>query len=116
MALLRTLACFLLAAAFPAGGQPIITTVVGGGVGDGAPKQNMLISTPMGLLADPDGVIWIADPAQSRARRVTPAGIASTQAGNGNYWQPGSPEWDVSWRVPIRNPRSFARMANGNML
>src|SRR5277367_3302532 len=60
-----------------------ISTVAGGGnppypsVGDGGPATQAFLSEPEGLATDGTGDLFIAE---SRLRKVTPAGIISTVA------------------------------------
>ncbi len=63
----------------------IVTTVAGNGTsgysGDGGPATNAQIS-PEALAVDGAGNLYISD--HSRVRRVSPDGIITTVAGNGN--------------------------------
>ncbi len=66
----------------------IITTVAGIGVdgfnGDGGPASVAQLSNPNALCFDKFGNMFIGDHGNYRVRKVTPAGIISTFAGNGN--------------------------------
>ena len=68
----------------PAG---IITTVAGNGLlgfsGDGGPATSAQLSGPSGVASDASGNLYIADRDNHRIRKVTPAGIITTVAGNG---------------------------------
>jgi len=68
----------------PAG---IITTIAGNGTGsfggDGGPATSAQLSRPSGIALDPAGNLFIADSANSRVRKLTPAGIITTVAGIG---------------------------------
>ena len=69
----------------PAG---IITTVAGGAVlpiysGDGGPAVGAGIFLPGGVAVDSAGNLYIADIGNNRIRKVNPAGVMSTVAGNG---------------------------------
>jgi uncharacterized protein (TIGR03437 family) len=68
----------------PAG---IITTVAGKGTagysGDGGQAINSELNSPHGLGVDGLGNLYIADTNNYRIRKVTPAGIITTVAGNG---------------------------------
>ncbi len=66
----------------------LINTIAGTGVngfsGDGGPALSARLSTyPGGLALGPDGSLYIADTGNARVRRVSPDGIISTVAGNG---------------------------------
>ena len=68
----------------PAG---IISSFVGNGrfrfVGDGGPATSAALNYPSSVAADTSGNIFFTDPFNARIRKVTPAGIISTVAGNG---------------------------------
>ena len=68
----------------PAG---IITTVAGNGVaafgGDGGPATSAALNSPLSVAVDAAGNLFIADRNNQRIRKVTPAGIITTVAGNG---------------------------------
>jgi hypothetical protein len=71
-----------------------ITTVVGGGspadgVGDGGPATAAALSNVAGIAYAPDGTLWISDQYGQRIRKVSPAGIITTAAGDGNYGDSG---------------------------
>ncbi|MEI9811689.1 MAG: hypothetical protein WDO18_03010 [Acidobacteriota bacterium] len=72
----------------------IITTVAGSGgtgtfAGDGGLATNAKLFSPHGVAADAAGNVYIADTSNYRIRKVTPAGIITTVAGNGNLTIPG---------------------------
>jgi uncharacterized protein (TIGR03437 family) len=70
----------------PAG---IITTVAGDGSpgfsGDGGPATNAQLAGAYGIAVDSTGTLFIADPLNSRVRRVSRDGIITTVAGNGTF-------------------------------
>lgn len=59
----------------PAG---IITTLAGGGAGDGLAATSATLSDPRGVVADASGNVFIADCGNSRVRKVDPTGVIST--------------------------------------
>src|ERR1017187_7465069 len=68
----------------PAG---IITTVAGTGIPaysvDGGPATNAKLSGPTSVALDRAGNLYIADAVNLRVRKVSPAGVITTVAGNG---------------------------------
>jgi uncharacterized protein (TIGR03437 family) len=65
----------------------IITTIAGVGIagfsGDNGPATAARLNAPHGVGVDTQGNVYIADTTNYRIRKVTPAGIISTVAGNG---------------------------------
>jgi hypothetical protein len=62
----------------------VITTVAGGGVGDGQPATTAPVYFPQGVAVDSSGNIYIADTDNDRVREVNHAtGLISTVAGTG---------------------------------
>lgn len=68
-------------------GGGIITTVAGDGTagfgGDGGLATSAQLNTPVGVVADAQGNLYIADSNNHRIRRVDPAGVITTVAGDG---------------------------------
>jgi hypothetical protein len=64
-----------------------ITTVAGTGVagssGDGGPAAAATLGEPWGIAFSPTGDVYVADHANHRVRRITPAGTIHTVAGTG---------------------------------
>ena len=56
----------------------------GGFGGDGGPATAARLHFPMGIAFDADGNLYIADQNNHRARKISPDGIITTFAGNGN--------------------------------
>jgi hypothetical protein len=69
--------------------------------GDGGPAASALLNSPCGVAVDSAGNLFIADSGNHRIRKVTPDGIITTVAGNGNegYGGDGSPaaSAQLSW-------------------
>jgi sugar lactone lactonase YvrE len=65
----------------------VITTVAGKGTagytGDGGPATDAQLNLPTALALDPSGNLFISDIGNLVVRKVTPAGIITTIAGNG---------------------------------
>ncbi len=74
---------FLLGISSHSWGQ-IITTVAGGGVGDGGPAAQANLSGPRGVAVDAAGNLYIADQDNHRVRRVDAVtGTITTVVGTG---------------------------------
>jgi RHS repeat-associated protein len=69
------------------GADGIIATVAGNGLqlfgGDGGPATQAELNDPERVALGPDGSLYIADKGNARVRRVSPAGIITTFAGDG---------------------------------
>ena len=65
----------------------VITTFAGTGQdgfsGDGGQATQARLSSPRGVAAGADGTVYIADAGNDRIRQVTPNGVITTVAGNG---------------------------------
>jgi hypothetical protein len=99
----------------PAG---IITTVAGNGSagfsGDDGPATAAQLNEPEGVAATADGGFLIADSFNFRVRRVSPAGIIATVAGNGN---PGfSGDDGPAAAAQLNTPQGVAATADGGFL
>jgi uncharacterized protein (TIGR03437 family) len=97
----------------PAG---VISTFAGNGSigpsGDGGPATAASLTFPEGLAIDTDGGLLIADTVSNRVRRVSPAGIISTVAGNGNNNFSG--DGQIATSVAL-NPSNIAVDSSGNI-
>jgi sugar lactone lactonase YvrE len=80
----------------------VITTYAGTGQpgfsGDGGPATQAQLNTPVGLLVDPDGNLFISDQLNNRIRKVSPNGVISTYIGGGQRTEDGGtgPETAIS--------------------
>lgn len=95
----------------------VITTVAGTGQegygGDGGPATAARLNRPRFLVFAPDGSLIIADTANYRVRRVDPAGVITTIAGNGErgYSGDGGP----ATAARFDDPRGLAFDEAGNL-
>ena len=100
----------------------IVTTVAGSGPiglegggfsGDGEPATNALLNEPFGVAVDGGGNLYIADQNNNRVRKVSPAGIITTVAGNGvpGYSGDGGPATSAA----LVAPEGVAIDAAGNL-
>jgi sugar lactone lactonase YvrE len=95
----------------------VITTVAGsatkGFFGDGGPATAARLSGPYDVAVDGSGSLYIADTGNNRIRKVTPAGVISTVAGNNtNGWSgDGGPAIAAS----LSSPESVAVDGPGNL-
>jgi hypothetical protein len=66
---------------------PTISTIAGNGTagfgGDGGPAPSATLHNPADVAVDAGGDVFLADSANNRIRKLTPAGTISTLAGNG---------------------------------
>jgi hypothetical protein len=95
----------------------VISTVAGIGTagysGDGGPATNAELFAPFNVAVDSSGSLYIADSANSRVRKVTPAGVISTVAGNGS---PGySGDGGAATSAQLWNPLGVAVDSSGNL-
>jgi trimeric autotransporter adhesin len=99
----------------PAG---IISTVAGAGTpgysGDDGPATSAQLNFPWGIAIDASGNLLIADYGNHRIRRVTPGGVITTVAGNGNLGFSG--DQGPATSAQLRGPRGVALDGSGNLL
>lgn len=116
------LACSTAPQGFPTGGTYTfavgdINTFAGsnllgaGYTGDGGVSTGALLNNPTAVFLDGAGNLYISDTGNSVIRKVTPAGIISTVAGNGVAGYLDGP----ALQAEFNNPKGIAVDANGNV-
>src|SRR6266404_6001457 len=89
------------------GSDGIIRTIAGNGIaafsGDGGSATAASLNDPSGLAADTAGNVFIIDSHNNRIRKVSPSGIITTFAGNGQfaYGGDGGPAVAASFEGPV---------------
>jgi uncharacterized protein (TIGR03437 family) len=99
----------------------IITTVAGNGqapptgglLGDGGPATSASLLSPAAVAPDSAGDLYISDTGNNRIRKVSPAGIITTVAGNGSSTSYGDGGQATLAGIPA--PRGIAADATGNI-
>src|SRR5580698_10039521 len=95
----------------------IISTFAGTGTagfsGDNGPATKAQIYEPAGLAVDSAGNVYIADHLNTRVRKVTPKGIITTIAGNGNVVDSG--DGGQATAAAVHGPEGLAVDAGGNL-
>ncbi len=81
--------------------------------GDGGPATSAQLFNPTGVAVDAAGNLFIADFNNNRIRKVTPAGVISTVAGNGS--QGFSGDGGPATSAQLSGPESVAVDAAGNL-
>src|ERR1051326_2331152 len=81
--------------------------------GDGGRAVAASLNAPCGVAVDSTGNVYIADPVNNRIRKVTPAGVITTVAGNGipGFSGDGGPATGTS----LSFPQSVAVDGGGNL-
>jgi sugar lactone lactonase YvrE len=94
----------------------IITTVAGGcscsSPGDGGPATSAFVS-PWGVAVDASGNLYIADAGNGRVRKVSPAGIITTVAGDDGLGYPG--DGGLATSAELNEPSGVAVDARGDL-
>lgn len=96
----------------------LISTVAGtvlpaGFSGDGGNATSAHLNKPSGVAVDGGGNLYIADHGNQRIRKVTPAGVISTLAGNGSAGFSGDDALGTSAQLNL--PRGIAVDGGGNV-
>jgi sugar lactone lactonase YvrE len=94
-----------------------ISTVAGDGTqgfsGDGGPATDAGLSGPYGVAVDAAGNLYIADPGDSRVRKVSTSGTITTVAGNGTTGFSG--DGGPATNAGLSRPSGVAVDAAGNL-
>ena len=88
-------------------------TGTGGYTGDGGQATSAKLHYPSGVSVDASGNVYIADQSNSRIRKVNPAGIISTIAGNGTNGYSG--DGGQATAAGFRGPSGVSVDASGNV-
>jgi uncharacterized protein (TIGR03437 family) len=95
----------------------IVTTVAGDGAyrygGDGGPATSALFNIPTAVAVDNAGNVFIADSANIRIRKVSPGGMVTTVAGNGQWGV--SADGGLATNTPLAYPAGVAVDSAGNL-
>jgi len=95
----------------------IIWTTAGNGTsgysGDGGYAQSAELTTPYGVAVDGNGNLYVADENNQRIRKVTPTGIITTFAGNGNVGPTGN--GGPATAAALSYPQGIAVDGNNNV-
>jgi sugar lactone lactonase YvrE len=111
-------ASFLFALTYTMSAQTeIISTIAGNGTaayrGDGGSATSAEINRPYQIALDSSGNLYIADTANNRIRKVTPAGVISTVAGTGMLGFSG--DGGPATSAQLWNPYGVAVDSNGDL-
>ena len=96
----------------------IITTVAGNGIagynGDGGLATNAKLGSPISVICDSYGNLFIANEGSNRIRKVDTTGVITTIAGNGNYGYSG--DGGPAWRAEIAMGNIFYDAGSNELL
>ncbi|WP_395245162.1 RHS repeat-associated core domain-containing protein [Agromyces sp. MMS24-K17] len=94
--------------------HPYAGTGSKGFAGDGAPAASAQFNGPQDVASAADGTVYVADTANNRVRRITPAGIVTTIAGTGANVDSGDGGKAIS--AGLNSPTSVAVAPDGTVL
>jgi PKD repeat protein len=110
-------AALLVTGAGAVTGSDTITTIAGTGtpgfVGDGGQATSAQLNAPIGVAVDQNGNVYVADAANNRVRRITPAGTITTIAGTGTAGYSGDGGQATS--AQLNTPYGVAVDQSGNV-
>lgn len=97
--------------------QPTITTIAGGGSpasgnGDGGAASKARLTEPVGIAVDAGGNVYVAERGLFTVRKINPAGVITTVAGNGTQLYNGDGIPAISAGIDVRG---IAVDAAGNL-
>lgn len=96
---------------------PTITTVAGtaptSSTGDNGQATAAPLLSPYGVAVDAAGNVYISDQFDNRIRKVSPAGVITTAAGNGLYGWTG--DGSPATTAQLGSPRGMSMDAAGNL-
>ena len=97
----------------------VITTIAGGGAGDGNAATNAPVIGDIGLAFDGAGNLYIADSGQNRIRKIDKlTGTMTTVAGNGTFGNDGSSgslDVGLATQAAVGQPKGIALDSAGNI-
>jgi sugar lactone lactonase YvrE len=97
-----------------------ISTVAGTGIGgysgDGGAATSARLFQPLGVTADDDGVIYIADSGNSRVRKVSTTGTITTVAGTGVLGYDDEQDGGAATSAMLAQPFGVALDPDGDLL
>lgn len=84
-----------------------------GSAGDGGQATQAMLSSPRGIALAPDGTLYITDPGNYKVRKVSPNGIITTFAGNGQWGDSG--DGGLATQARLMSPSALAVGPDGSL-
>ena len=81
--------------------------------GDGGLATLAELGGPTYVILDNDGTMYVADTRNNRVRKITPAGVITTVAGNGDAGYSG--DGGLAIKAPLESPNRLALDSHGNL-
>jgi sugar lactone lactonase YvrE len=93
----------------------IITTIAGGpaGASNACPGPNVSLNFPTGIVVDPSGNLYFADPSEEAICQLTPDGTLSLAAGDGQFGHLG--DGGPAIFAELEDPESLAADSSGRI-